>query len=331
MGRTSKPKAGSLAYYPRKRAESITAKFNTFKPSKEMKILNFYGYKAGMLHLMGVNKHKGSPLSNQRLAIPATVVEFPPVTVFGVRFYGKKNNMRNTLKEFLFYDKADKELSRRINGANRAKVKGDTLKKANDFFDEFKDKITDVVLVVHTNPRLTVIGKKKPEVVELAMSGNNNDRFNLFKDKLGKNIEVDEVFKENSFVDVKAVTIGKGFQGAIKRFGIKRRSHKAEKGQRVVGSIGPWHPPLIMWTVPRPGQMGFQNRTQYNIKVMKIAKPEELSNKSGWEGYGVLRNKSVIFAGSIPGPVKRIIVFRDGMRPAKDIKQDIVAIDKIVL
>lgn len=331
MGRTSKPKAGSLGVYPRKRAKSIIAKFKTFKQPKELKILNFYGYKAGMLHLMAVNKHKGSALLNQRMAIPATVVEFPPITVFGVRFSGKKGKDPFTLKEFLFYDKADKELSRRINGAHRFKAKGDALKKANEYFDANKNSIKDVRLIVHTNPKLTTIGKKRPEVVELILSGNIEEKFNFFKEKLGQNIEVDSVFKENSFLDVRSVTIGKGFQGTIKRYGIKRRSHKAEKGQRKVGSVGPWHPPLIMWTVPMPGQMGFHTRTQYNVKLMKIAKPEEVKGKSGWEGYGMIKNKAIIVAGSIPGPVKRVIAFRDCIRPAKDIKQDIVAIDKLVM
>ena len=34
MARKNKPKAGSLAYYPRKRAKSIIAKYNSFKKNK---------------------------------------------------------------------------------------------------------------------------------------------------------------------------------------------------------------------------------------------------------------------------------------------------------
>ncbi len=331
MGKVSKPKAGSLAYYPRKRAKSITAKFNTFKKIKELKVLNFYGYKAGMLHLMAVNKHKSSPLLNQKVAIPATVIEFPPVTVFGVRLYKKKGIATDVLKEFLFYDKADKNISRRITGANRAKVKGDALKNAIDFFNANKSEVVEVKLIGHTNPKLTTIGKKKPEVVELSLSGNPEEGFDYFKGKLGQNLELSDVFKENDFLDARAVTIGKGFQGTIKRFGVKRRSHKAEKGQRKVGSVGPWHPPLIMWTSPRPGQMGFHTRTQFNLKLLKIAKPEEVKHSAGWEGYGVIKNNSAIIAGSVPGPIKRLITFRDAERPFKDIKQDINGIESIIM
>jgi len=331
MGKINKPRAGSLAYYPRKKAKTIVARFSSFNEGKDLKILNFYGYKTGMLHIMGLNKHKGSPLMNQRIAIPATVVEFPPVTIFGVKFYAKKGKNPYTLKEFLFYDKASKFLNRRITGANRAKSKGDALKTALDFFETNKEKIKDVRLIVHTNPHLTTIGKKKPEVIELSLSGNAENKVNYFKEKVGKNIEIDEVFKENSFLDARAVTIGHGFSGVIKRYGVKRRSHKAEKGPRKVGSVSPWHPPLIMWTVARPGQYGFHTRTAWNLKLLKIVKPEEVAHKAGWEGYGIVKNKAIILAGSVPGPVKRIIAFRDAIRPGKDIRHDIESVSAIVM
>ena len=331
MGKKSKPRAGSKAYYPRKRAKSIVAKFKTFKPNTGLKLLNFYGYKAGMLHVMATNKHKGSPLQGQTVSIPATIIEFPPLTVFGVKFYSKKGLALNPLKEFLFYDKADKELSRTIKSAGTAKIKGDTLKRANEFFEENKEQIVDIRLVTHTNPKLTTIGKKKPEVLELTLSGANEDKLNFFKEKLGKGLLIEDAFKENEYLDSKGVTIGRGFSGVIKRHNVKRRSHKAEKGQRRVGSIGPWNPSLVMWTVPRPGQHGFHTRTSYNNKLLKIVTPEEVDHKSGWEGYGAIRNQSMIIAGSVPGPVKRLITFRDSMRPLKDIKHDIESVEKIIL
>jgi len=330
MARKSRPRAGSLAYYPRKRAKSIIPKYNSFKEEKELKILNFYGYKVGMLHLIATNKHKGSPLVNQKVRIPATVVEVPSMTIFGIRFYAKKDLGIEAKKDFIFYNKADKELSRLIKSATRVKVKGDLLKKANDFFEKNKDEIVDIRLIAHTNPKLTTIGKKKPEVVELFASGSNEDKFNLYKEKIGLNLDAKDIFKENSFLDAKAVTKGYGFEGVIKRHGVKRRHHKSEKGVRKVGSIGPWHPPLVMWTVPRPGQRGFHSRVDYNLKLLKIAKSDEVNKASGWKRYGLVKNDAIIIAGSIPGPVKRTIVLREGMRPVKDIKND-VDINKIVL
>jgi large subunit ribosomal protein L3 len=71
---TSKPKAGSKGYYPRVRAKSIIPKFDTFSEEKDVKILNFFGYKAGMNQVFGTNKHKGSPYHGMKVKIPVTVL-----------------------------------------------------------------------------------------------------------------------------------------------------------------------------------------------------------------------------------------------------------------
>jgi large subunit ribosomal protein L3 len=334
MGKTSKPRAGSIAYYPRVRAKTEVPRFKVFKETKikeGVKILNFYGYKAGMLHVMATNKHKGSALNNQRISIPSTIVEFPSLTVFGVRFYVLKNNNKSILKDFIFSSKADVELKRKVKSMDKYKEKGDLLKKANELFEKNKAKLTDVVLMVHTNPKKTTIGKKKPEIVELYLAGELDAKFDYFREKLGKGIDIDEAFEPNTFLDAKSVTIGKGFQGVIKRHGVKRRHHKSEKGVRRVGSIGPWHPAVVMWTVPRPGQMGYHTRTLYNLKLLTILNPEELKSKAGLEGYGQIRNKVMIIAGSVGGPVKRLVTFREGMRPKTDIRLDVGAIENIVL
>jgi len=60
------------------------------------------------------------------------------------------------------------------------------------------------------------------------------------------------VFKEGQYVDVIAVTKGKGFQGVIKRFHVHRRQHKSEKGVRKVGAIGSRGPGRIFPTNARP-------------------------------------------------------------------------------
>ena len=52
------------------------------------------------------------------------------------------------------------------------------------------------------------------------------------EDLIGKEIIIDEVFKEGAFLDVHGVTKGKGFQGPVKRHGIMLRHHKSEKSRR---------------------------------------------------------------------------------------------------
>lgn len=333
MGKKSKPRSGSMQYYPRKRAASIIPKFRSIvvpKGLKEVKVLNFYGYKVGMLHAMAMNQHKGSPYYNQKVSLPTTVVEVPSITVYGVRFYTKNQGARKVLKDFIFTSKIGKYLERRLVGVNRSKEKGDLLKQALNYFESNKDKVNDVVLIAHAHPDKTTIGKKKPEVLELYLSSTPDEQFGFFKEHLGKDLEFESFAGENAFVDVKGVTIGKGFQGVIKRFGVSRRHHKSEKGVRKVGAIGPWHPPLVMSTVPRPGQMGFHSRIQLSQKVLKLLPQSEINPKSGWEGYGVVKNNAVLVTGSIPGHVKRLVAFRYADRKVKDIKSDVSEVTNIV-
>ncbi len=335
MGKTNKPRCGSMAYYPRKRAMSQIPKFRSIvlpKDLKDVKILNFYGYKVGMLHVMGQNKHKGSPFNNQKVSIPATVVEVPGITVLGMRFYNVTNATKSALKDFVFTSKVSKHMSKRLTGVNRAKEKGDLMKTALDFFEENKIKVKEIALIAQTHPEKTTIGKKCPEVIELYLSGKPEEQLEFAKSKIGQDLNITDFALENTFVDLKGVTVGKGFQGVIKRFGVKRLHHKSEKGVRGVGSIGPWTPPTVMNTVPRPGQMGYHSRVQVNQKILKyIDECDKINPKSGWEGYGVIRNKAVIVAGSIPGHVKRLVAFRFAERIPKDIKTDISEITNIVL
>lgn len=326
----SKPHAGSRGYYPRKRAESNVPVFRSFvvpKDLKEVKPLNFYGYKAGMVHVMGINKHKNSPFCNQKVAIPATVIEFPPLTVFGLRIYAKER----ALKDFIFPTKANKFLSRRITGIDRMKEKGDLMKSAKDFFDKNKDKISELRLICSTNPSKTTIGQKVPDVIELHLSGKSEEQFDYFSKQIGQELSAESIFPENQFIDAKAVTVGKGFQGVIKRFGVKRRHHKSEKGVRRVGSIGPWNPSTVMNTVARPGQMGSHSRTELNHKLLKYVDADKINPKAGWEDYGVIRNRAGVFAGSLPGHVKKIVCFRFASRKPVDIKTDLSEITNIVL
>jgi len=89
-------------------------------------------------------------------------------------------------------------------------------------------------------------------------------------DNLGKFIRVCDVFEPGMFVDVIGVTKGKGFQGVVKRFGVKLLPPKSKKGYRRLGSLGPWTPGRVMWTVPRPGQLGFFRRTEYNKQILSL-------------------------------------------------------------
>ncbi len=330
-----KPRSGSLAYYPRGRAARHMANFFTFPQTgvKEAKPLNFIGYKAGMTTVFGKNAHEKSHSFGQDSAIPATVIECPPIKVIGVRTYVKDAYGLHALGE-VTVDKPDKALKRKIKSfKTKGKAKPEGKGKENkatgkenrgkDYtqskpYSTFEDleknrgKIAQVTLIIQTQPAMTGMGKKKSDVAELHMSGSAEQQLAYAKEKFGKELRIFDVFGQGQFVDVKAVDKGKGFQGVVKRFGVKVHRPKAKK-RRYVGSIGPWHPPLVMWTVAMAGQMGYQTRTEYNKRVLLLdsaANSQAVNPKKGFLHYGLVKNDFLAVHGSVPGSPKRPVALR---------------------
>ncbi len=347
MGQKHKPRSGSLAFYPKKRAKKETPSFsNAGLAEQETCVpLNFVGYKAGMSHVIGKNMHEKSPSYGMSTSQAATVIETPPIKIFGIRAYKKDAYGLKVLGDVLA-EKADKHLLRKIKAfreKKQKKGKGSGAKeekkeeekesaKKTTVSDLEKDleRIVGIRLLAHSQPAITGTGKKKPEIVEIMLSGNSEEQLAYAKEKLGKELSIEEVFKEKQFVDVKAVTKGKGFQGVVKRAGVKIHRPKA-KHKRVMGSIGPWHPATVMWTVARPGQLGYQCRTEYNKKILKLGSDvNEINPKAGFTNYGVVKNSFVLLAGSVPGPRKRLIALRTNMRKGITEKIKLEEIEKIV-
>ncbi|MCB0321789.1 MAG: 50S ribosomal protein L3 [Bdellovibrionales bacterium] len=90
---------------------------------------------------------------------------------------------------------------------------------------------------------------------------------------VGAEINVGDVFQEGQLVDVSGVTKGKGFQGVVRRFGV--RGQPATRGThekfRNIGSIGCRKFPGRVWKNQKmPGHMGDLNVTVQNLKVVKV-------------------------------------------------------------
>ena len=209
MGKTDGPRHGSMQFWPRKRAkkETPTVKARIFGDSP---VDGFYGYKVSMTHILVKDSGSNSLTKGMTITKPVTVIECPPLKVAGVRFY-KKNIAVSDI-----FTKVDKELSKSMIVPPVKEIKDDV------DFDNLR-------LIVYTTPKNTTIGKKKPEVFELAVKGNKEEQLSYAKEKLGNQITVDEVIKVNEILDIHAVTKGYGFQGSVKRFGVQIRSHKSEK------------------------------------------------------------------------------------------------------
>ncbi len=304
MSKMTKPRSGSLAFSPRGRARRIYPRINSWPDSDEAKPLAFAGYKAGMTHIIAVDKYKNSPTYEQTIMIPTTLIEVPPLSIFGIRVYTLTPYGKKVLTE-IWADKPDKNLTR--------KTKTPKKKKEVDL-DSKLDQISEVRLLVHTKPPF----KKKPEVFEIKVGGDPTSALNYAKDKLGKDITINDVFKEGEYVDVIGVTKGKGTQGPVKRWGIKVQYRKAHQFRRHLGALGPWHPAKTMWRVPQAGQMGYQVRTEVNKLLVKIGnKPEDVNPVGGIPHYGIIRNNYILLQGSVPGPKKRLVILRPALRPPK--------------
>jgi len=66
-------------------------------------------------------------------------------------------------------------------------------------------------------------------LVEIGLTGNLEGKLNFIKENLSKEISVLDFFENGQLVDFRGLTKGKGFQGPVKRFGIKLKFHKSEK------------------------------------------------------------------------------------------------------
>jgi len=304
MVKDSRPRRGSMAYYPRARAKSIVARVRRWPKVSEVRPLGFAGYKVGMTHVFILEDNPNSPFYGREVFKPITLLECPPLLIIGVRAYEKTPYGLKALSEVW-----TKDLPKYI---DRTITIPKNFRSVEEFVSKVRDRVADVRLITCTQPWKTGIGKKKPEIFEIAVGGDPVEALEYSIKKLGSELKINEVFEEGEYVDVIAVTKGKGFQGVVKRFGVKilPRWHKHRKGSRKIGSIGPTKP-AVMFTTPRAGQMGFHQRTEYNKRILKIGTdPSEINPKGGFKHYGIIRNQYVMIEGSVPGAIKRLVKLR---------------------
>ena len=316
MGHRKKhaPKRGSLAYLPRKRATRAVGRIR-FWPKKQgdPALLGFMGYKAGMTHVFIVEDKPGSLNLGKEVIHPATIVDTPPIMVCAIRAYVENQYGLQTLTE-AWMKKPPKDLERRVVLPEQFNTE-ENLKK----IQESLDRIVELRILAATQPRLAGVPKKKPDIMEIKVDGGSiKEQFEYAKNLLGKTVSITEVFDEGRFVDVVSISKGKGFQGPVKRWGIKILPRKSRKTKRGVAAIGPWKPPRVLYTVPRAGQMGYHQRTEYNKRILKIGiDGNEVSPKGGFLRYGPVRGTYVALHGSLSGPTKRLVRLRYPARPPR--------------
>ncbi|MEM2571323.1 MAG: 50S ribosomal protein L3, partial [Thermoproteota archaeon] len=214
----SAPRHGSLAFRPRARFRRLTPRIR-FWPEVEgrVRLLGFAGYRVGMTHGFTIDTSESSPLKGKEVFTPITLIEAPPLSIVGMRLYGDSTQGLRVIWEG-WAATLPKYIERRITSLrNRDK------KSVMEPPQELIEKTKEVRVIVATQPYKTGIGKKTPEVFEIAVGGGNSiaERVSYAMAILGKEVTVKEVFQEGSYVDVFAVTKGKGFEGVVKRFRVK--------------------------------------------------------------------------------------------------------------
>jgi large subunit ribosomal protein L3 len=268
-----------------------------------------------MTHVVMVDDHKNSPTEGKEIMVPVTVIEVPSMKVAAIRVYSKDTYGKHALAE-VWSDELDTILGRRI-----------TLPKNYDGA-EARRKITDaaaagtvaeIYAISYTQPAtLTGVPKKVPDLMEIKVGGADiAKQLDFALGLLGKEVTLNNVVQTGSYADITAITTGKGTQGAVKRWGIalRKRKHAVGGKKRHLGTLGPWNPHHVRWEVPQIGQLGYQQRTEFNKRILKFSEnASEIMPAGGFLHYGVIRNPYVLIKGSIPGPVKRLIRIRPAMR-----------------
>ena len=286
MVKRKSPRKGSMQFWPRKRAKSSQARIRSW-PEVDGKLAGFAGYKTGMTQVQ-LRDNSLSVTKGEIISTPVTIIECPPLKPISLRFYKKNQYQTKLLTEIT--------------------------SKQQKIIPEDYDYNT---LLLQTQPKLVSgIPKKKPETIEIFIGKIPKEQHTKI---LEKEIKISDVFEEGQLVDIHAITKGKGFQGPVKRFGVRLVSHKSEKGQRRVGSLGPWNQQQhTMFRVAHAGQTGYHTRVDYNKLLLKIGSdPKEINPKGGFLRYGLIKNEFILLKGSIPGPKKRLIKFINSMRPNK--------------
>ena len=146
----------------------------------------------------------------------------------------------------------------------------------------------------------------KPRKGHFAKAGVANKRFlrefkfeNATEYTVGQEIKAD-IFAEGDKIDVTGISKGKGFQGAIKRFGLSRGPMKhGSKYHRHAGSNGPATTPgRVFKGKHMPGQMGAVKVTVQNLEVVKVD----------------VENNLLLVKGAVPGSKKALLVLKETVK-----------------
>ena len=158
-------------------------------------------------------------------------------------------------------------------------------------------------------------GEKREKLVNKPLQGHfkkagvGNKRYlkefkfeNAEEYSLAQEIKAD-IFAAGDKIDATAISKGKGFQGAVKRYGQHRGPMKhGSKFHRHQGSNGSATTPgRVFKGKGMPGHMGSVQRTVQNLEVVKVD----------------AENNLLLVKGSVPGPKKSLVTIKETVKAAR--------------
>lgn len=271
-----------------------------------------------------------------------TIIECPPITIIGVVGYIETPRGLRALKTVWAGHISTTALRRFYKNWYHGKKKAFT-KYAKNIASEAGQKnmenqlakiskyATIVRVIAHTDMTKLNLRQKKAHIMEIQINGGSvADKVKYAKDLFEQSVRVDKVFSEYEKIDIIGVTKGKGFQGVVKRFGVRRLPRKTHRGLRKVACIGPWHPMRVNIAVARAGQLGYFHRTELSKEIYRVGKFEEndknastevdltvkgINPLGGFPRYGIIKNDWLMIKGCCIGCKKRILTLRKSLHP----------------
>lgn len=131
--------------------------------------------------------------------------------------------------------------------------------------------------------------------------------------EIGSEITAD-IFKEGDYIDVTGVSIGKGFQGGMKRWHWAggNRTHGSTSKRRV-GSIGASaYPSRVLKGQHMPGHMGNKRKTIQNLKVIGVEAKKNL----------------LIVKGAVVGHTNSYLIIRHSIKKKAKLEKQAAAVQQ---
>lgn len=295
------------------------------------------GYKAGCTHV--IRETDGARATRKEVCEEVTILECPPMIVCGM--VGYIHTPRGLRSLTTVWAKSLNESLKRRFYKRWYKSKRLAFRKHTQHYEaSISRKLMNIVkycsivrVLAHTQMKLVRIGQRKAHLMEIQVNGGTiaskvQFAYQLFE----KPVRVSSVFKENEFVDVIGVSKGKGVQGVVARYGVRKLQRKTHRGRRKVACIGSFHPNRVLSTVARAGQDGYFHRTEVNKKIYRIGRQgdrksamtdSDLTEKGitplgGFPHYGKVTQDWLMLKGTVIGPKKRVITIRKSLIPQKE-------------